>query len=342
MVDLKEIVSDFKRKAKFSIIVEIIGIVIGLLLYLFKMPYALFIFLVFSLFLMYSLGIRICSEKEKFDLLNWRKGIEGIVKGFLFILILMSIGRIGVVLIHQTLPESIPYDKEFIGTLDINPKDDKTIFLNKSLSEDFKTDTYNVTYKGINKNNLSFNLTIDEEAFAYIIKSAPIKEGQVYFSPSLTENMQLTATNQPINNPINISRKFKSEPNKNYLQNYFSYLSLDFIRSEIGRILFLIILINIFLLVPYLINGIKPEDTEKPEDTKKPKVKNLFCGLIITTLILALILTLTPQGDIGGTITFNISFGDAIAAFLIIISFILVYLFMNTEIDGIKDWLKKH
>lgn len=239
MVDLKKIGSDFKEKAKFSIIVEILGIVIGLLLYFLNMPYALFIFLVFFLFLMYSFGIWRFSEKEKFDLLNWRKGIEGIVKGFLFILILLSIGRIGVVLIHQTLVESLPYDKEFIGTLNVNPQDDndKTIFLNKSLSEDFKTDTYNVTYKGINKNNLSFNLTKDEEAFAYIIKSAPIKEGQIYFSPSLTENTQIISLNQPINNPINISRKFKSEPNKNYLQNYFSYLSLDFIRSEIGRIL---------------------------------------------------------------------------------------------------------
>lgn len=275
MVDFRKKVRSYLRRkeaVEFSVIVAIFFIIISYIFYLLiNMPYSLFIFLYFILFLMYSLGIRLGTrkdenEKETFDLLDWKKGIEGIVKGFLIILILMSIGRIGVVLIHQTLIEQMPYDKEFIGTLNINPQDDndKTIFLNKSLSEDFKTDTYNVTYKGINKNNLSFNLTRDEEAFAYIIKSAPIKEGQIYFSPSLTENTQIISLNQPINNPINISRKFKSELNKNYLQNYFSYLSLDFIRSEIGRILFLIILINIFLLVPNLINGIEPEDTEKP------------------------------------------------------------------------------
>lgn len=271
------------------------------------------------------------------DIKNWKIGIVGIIRLFLIILILTSIGRIGVVLYDQ-LEHPIPPDQEFIGHLNITPLTNTTVILNKSLSEDFKTDTYNITYEGINKNNFSFNLSIDEEAFAYIVKSgSPIKEGQTFTTSTTNENMNkiIQAQGQYFNNSIIIHRQFKSEQKKDYLQNLFSFLSLDFIRSEIGRILFLIILINIYSLVPYLVENDKQEKNDKKDGFIK-----ISRSLILTSLILALILTLTPQGDIG-TIKLNISLGDAVAAFLIIISFILAYLFMDEDImDRFKDRLK--
>lgn len=216
-------------------VISIILIILGL-----KLDEHLFYLLglIFSLSLAYLLAIWWEKIKAFFlengetkldikDIIDWKAGIGGIVRFFVIILILMSIGRLGNVIIYESMDSLYPV----------------------LLSED--------------------------------------------------------------------PNKFKS---------FFENLQPNYIRSEIGRILFLIILINIFSIIPDLIN----ED----KDLKEKK----FFNLIITSLLLALILTLAPEGDIG-TIKLNMSFESAISSFLLIISIILIYYFKNVDI---KNWFKKN
>ncbi len=248
-----------------------------------------------------------------------RAFIEAIIKVFLIILIIMSIARIGSVLIYQIYPP-IP-DLQIVGDSDIKTDNNLVIF-NKNIIAKSQNITYYAKYEGkdIDKNRLSLNLTRDEESFAYVVNlNNPREPGQIY-SPNLVENMAIAqATNLPL--PINIHREFIVKRKINF-ENFYSNLSFNFIRNEIGMLLFLIILINIYSLVPSLIG-------DRKTGPKNPD-KKLFCYLILTSLILALILTLSPEGDIG-EVKLNISLGSAISAFLIIISFILVYLFMEND-----------
>lgn len=313
---------------KILFIVAIFIIFIGLYIEYF------YISVIAIIFWVYSFGIWGRKWEEGIHLEKWRKGIEGIIKFFLIILILMSIAKIGNVLIYNFInPIS---HQQIVGNFSIKA-DNNLITLNRSLSEKSLNVTYYAKYEGINPDKLSFNLTKDEESFAYVVNLyTPREAGQIYI-PNIPENKNVEALNQPIkNNPIDISREFTFDRKINYLQNFFSNLSFDFIRSEIGMILFLIILINIFSLVPHLLNEEskdgKPDKSQEPKDGK---MKELFSYLILTSLILALILTLSPEGDIGA-VKLNISLGSSISAFLIIISFILVYLFKDD-----KAWFKK-
>lgn len=242
-----------------------------------------------------------------------RSFVEAVVKIFLILIIFMSICRIGFVLIDQF--RSPISDLNIMGDSNITIDKNNLIFDKKISAKQYDMNYY-VKYKNVDNHNLSFNMTRDEESFVYVVNlNNPKEPGQPYI-PNLVANMAIMQdSNQPLSS-ISIHREFIVKSKFNF-QNFYSNLSFNFIRNEIGMIMFLMILINIYSLVPYLI-GFKDDRTEKRK----------FCSLILTSLILALILTLSPEGDIG-EVRLNVSFESAISAFLTIISFILVYLFME-------------
>lgn len=211
----------------------------------------------------------------------------------------MSAGRIGNILIYES-----------INSLDIS-----------------KNDKYSVNYGGIIGANLTAKLiTFDEILFLKKIYG-DIPEvmfneriyGNEFTSINMAPESAIQYTDIQQNKSINISRSFTSEQKKPYT-GLFGNISLSFIRSEIGRILFLIILINIFQLVKFLIEDNKNED-KKIEDKL-----NLFVNLLLTAIVVGLILTLLPQSDVGDVIL-SLDLATGISAFLLIIAFILISLF---------------
>lgn len=261
--------------------------------------------------------------------------INKIIRFFLIILILMSIGRIGIVFFHESISAIYPSNQQIAieekFSIDVNDK--SKIILNKNISDKLKYSSYYARYEGIDKNNLSFNLTKDEESFIDLANAGNPNEGAQNYIFNIG-NKAIEGQIQILNNPISISRSLTSEQKNSYSLNFFNNISLNFIRSELGRILFLIILINIYFLVPKL-TGLndKPIEIEENKD-KYNETKKDFSDLILTSLILALILTLTPEGEIG-TISLNISPSGAISAFLLIISIILVYFFKEGHLENL-------
>ncbi len=255
------------------------------------------------------------------ELKGMRGFIELIIKVFLIIIIIMSICRTGSVLFDQIYPIS---ELSIIGDSKISIGNDKnSVILDRNISVKSSHDvSYRAEYNSKDYNDLSFNLTRDEESFAHVVNLNNLREpGQIYI-PNLVANIAIQVPDKSL--PIDIRREFKVEREFN-LRNFYSSISFNVIRNEIGMILFIIILINIYSLVPILIE--KSDNKPDNKDEERIRKKN-FCYLIMTSLILALILTLSPEGDIGD-VRLNISIQSAISAFLMIISFVLLYLFMK-------------
>jgi hypothetical protein len=271
----------------------------------------------------------VSTEIKKEAWIN-KRIINKIIRLFIFILIVMSIGRIGVVFFHEVISSVYPSNQQIAieEKFSIDVDDKSKIILNKNISDKLKNSSYYARYGGVDKNDLSFNLTKDEESFLDIANAGNPNEGAQNYISNIG-NKAIEGQIQVLNNPISISRSLTSEQRNSYSLNYFNNISLNFIRSELGRILFLIILINIYFLVPKL-TGVE----DKSIGIEENKDKRRLSDLILTSLILALILTLTPEGEIG-TITLNISPGGAISAFLLIISFILVYLFREGLLENL-------
>jgi hypothetical protein len=238
---------------------------------------------------------------------------------FLLVLIVMSIGRISNVLWYEFNNSIHPPDakNEEQFTL-IN--DSSGITLNKNTSSrylyGFNNYSEYANYVGVAGYNLTAKLIARE-----------INETLIVSGGVTANNNVLPEDIQNISKSVNIIKTSSSEVEKKY--QYFGNISLDFIRSELGRILFLIILINIFSLVPFLIGDNSKGKREEEVENKKI---NLFVDLLLTTLVLGLLLTLLPQGNIG-SIILSVDLNSGISAFLIIISFILVYLFKLEYVD---------
>lgn len=296
-------------------------------------PFILFLYFIF----IYLLGIFKNYEKnyDKINLSDWKivfekwnDGIRYILYSFIFILILMSIGRIGTVLIiesHNAITPESPIIEKFNLT-----NDGSNITLYKDSSDNSKKEQYYTNYEGITGKNFTSKLiALDEILFVQkIYGSIPERLLNEKNSENIVANMYIGNTDNTLfiapidiqsNKSVNISRTFTSEPKQKYA-GYFGNISLSFIRSEIARILFLIILINIYSLVKCLI-----EDEDKGNGNLKKKLNN-FANLLLSTLVLGLILTLLPQGDVGDVIL-TIDLQTGISAFLIIISFIIISFF---------------
>lgn len=259
---------------------------------------------------------------------KWKIGFRYIIYSFIIILILMSTGRIGTVLIYESYNAIEPSESQIVETFNIK-NDSSNITLYKDISDNLKNEQYYANYEGIIGENFTAKLiTLDEILFMQkIYGSIPeilfneknyenIPEDR-YIVSNMAANFQIAPIDFHSNKSVNITRKFTSEPKQNYA-GLFGNISLSFIRSEIARILFLIILINIFALVKYLIE-------EKDNENTKKKL-NKFADLLLSTLVLGLILTLLPQGDVGDIIL-SVDLQTGISAFLIIISFIIISFF---------------
>jgi len=259
-------------------------------------------FLLLLLFSIYLFGafsddkIKMSYWKTVFE--KWNDGIRYILYSFIIILIVMSIGRIGAVLIVESYnaietPESQITEKFNL----IN--DSSNITLYKYSSDNSKNEQYYANYKGITGENFTSKLiTLDELLFVQkIYSSIPERLLQEKNSENIVANMAIGNTDNTLsvapidiqtNKSVDISRTFTSEP-KQKEAGFFGNITLSFIRSEIARILFLIILINIFSLVKCLIEEEDHRDTKETEEEEHRKTKeklNSFANLLLSTLVL--------------------------------------------------------
>lgn len=305
----------------------IISLKIPLLTDLFPLSLVLF-FISIYLFGIFSKDSSTNISDWKMVYEKWNDGIRYVIYSFIIILILMSIGRIGTVLIYESFNAIESPNSQIIEKFSIK-NDSSNITLYKDISDNLKNEQYYANYEGIIGDNFTAKLiTLDEILFMQkIYGSIPeilLKERNYenipedrYIVNNMAANYQIAPIDIQSNKSVIISRTFTSEPKQNYA-GLFGNISLSFIRSEIARILFLIILINIFSLVKCLI------EEEDLEGTKKKL--NKFANLLLSTLVLGLILTLLPQGDVGDVIL-SIDLQTGISAFLIIISFIIISFF---------------